>query len=307
MKIKLTQIFIIVTLFTVCLKSQDFSDKLIIDGLDREYIMHLPKNYNITIPRPLILVFHGGGSEAKAMVKFTKFNTLADEGNFIVCYPNAINKNWNDGRIGDQLPMDRDDVKFISVLIDTLIARYSVNPQRVFATGISNGGFFSIYLAYKLSDKILGVAPVCAALPENYADNFFNDHPVSLLLINGTDDPLVKYDGGTVGFKDEKERGKSISTDRTVDIWMKLNNCQNSVKIETLDDDEDDDGCTAKKYTYYTCKNGTEVAYIKVEGGGHTWPGGVQYLPKIIVGKVCKGFNATEVIWNFFKKLPTRD
>ena len=264
---KLLYLFVVSTVFTVYCKAQDFTDKLTIDGVDREYIMHLPKNYHITIPRPLIIVLHGGGSDAKSMVNFTKFNKLADKGNFIVVYPNAVNNNWSDGRIGEQLPMERDDVKFISVMIDTLVARYGVNPKRVFATGISNGGFFSIYLAYKLSNKILGVAPVCATIPENYADSFKTEYPTSILLINGTEDPLVKYDGGSVGFKDDgKERGKSISTDRTIDIWVKLNNCQNSVKIETLDDDDGDDDCTAKKYTYYTCNGDTEVSLIKVTG-----------------------------------------
>lgn len=127
--------------------------------MKREYILHLPKNYG-SESLPLVMVFHGGGGTADQIKDHTKFNKLADKENFIVVYPNSVDKNWNDGRIGDKLPMDRDDVKFINMLLDTLIANYKVNSKRIFSTGISNGGFFSFYLALKLSDRILAIAPV---------------------------------------------------------------------------------------------------------------------------------------------------
>ena len=289
-------------LFTKVCDAKDIDGKIIVDGMEREYILHLPKEYDVTIPLPLVMVFHGGGGDAKGMVKLTKFNKLADKENFVVVYPDAINKNWSDGRIGEKLPMDRDDVKFTSSLIDSLRDKYNIDTNFVFATGISNGGFFSIYLAYKLSKRILAVAPVTANLPENYANDFKMEYPVSLLLINGTEDPLVKYDGGFVGFRDDGERGKSVSTDETIRLWMKGNDCMTSRKMEDLVNKNINDGCTAKKYTYYKCKDRTRVSLIRIDGGGHTWPGGAQYLPKLIVGNVCKDFKATEVIWEFFKK-----
>ncbi len=301
--------FIILTLLTVITTaygSGDINGKLTVDGIEREYILHLPKDYG-TAKLPLVMVFHGGGGTAEQVKNHTKFNKLADNEDFIVVYPNAVDKNWNDGRIGDKLPMDRDDVNFISTLLDTLIANYNINSKRIFSTGISNGGFFSFYLALKLSNRLLAIAPVTANIPENLKDDWKTDKPISVLLINGTKDPLVKFDGGPVGFRDDESgRGVSLSTSWTVKILAGNNSCQTSTKIEEIEDKEDDD-CKAEKETYYKCAEGTKIVLVTIKGGGHTWPGASQYLPKIIVGNVCKDFKATEMIWDFFRSLPERE
>ncbi len=293
--------------FTQFCSSADINGIISVDGLDREYILHLPKSYDGNAQLPLVMVFHGGGGTAKQMKSHSKFNKLSDRENFIVVYPNAVDKNWSDGRIGDKLPMQRDDVKFISNLIDTLSAKYKIDTRRVFSTGISNGGFFSFYLALKLSSKILAVAPVTANIPENLKDSYKPEFPVSMLLINGTDDPLVKYDGGPVGFKsDEGGRGTSLSTNETIEIWTRNNNCTLNSNVEDIADMDKDDDCKAVKYVYSGCNEKTEVILVKITGGGHTWPGASQYLPKFIVGKVCKDFSATEMIWDFFKNRQNR-
>lgn len=298
--------YFLFTVISVCYSAGDIEGKFSVDGIEREYILHLPKNYGSS-ELPLVMVFHGGGGTAEQIKNHVKFNKLADKENFIVVYPNAVDKNWNDGRIGDKLPMDRDDVKFISMLLDTLTANYKINSKRIFSTGISNGGFFSFYLALKLSNRILAIAPVTANIPENLKDTWKTDKPISVLLINGTKDPLVKFDGGPVGFKDDETgRGVSLSTSWTVKILAGNNSCQSSTKIEVIEDKEDDE-CTAEKETYYKCAEGTKVILVTIKGGGHTWPGASQYLPKILVGNVCKDFNATEMIWEFFKSLPERE
>ncbi|CAG1770807.1 Oxidized polyvinyl alcohol hydrolase [uncultured bacterium] len=293
--------------FTSFCNGADINGTITIDGIEREYILHLPKSYAGDIPLPLVMVFHGGGGTAKQIKSHTGFNKLADKENFIVVYPNSVDKNWSDGRIGDKLPMERDDVKFISNLIDTLSAKYRIDTKRVFSTGISNGGFFSFYLALKLSGKILAVAPVTANIPENLKDSYKPEYPVSLLLINGTDDPLVKYEGGFVGFKDDEGgRGRSVSTDSTIKIWLENNKCATGSSVEKIPDVNKKDDCSASRYTYTGCVDNTEVVLVKITGGGHTWPGASQYLPKFIVGKVCRDFRATEVIWDFFKNSKSR-
>ena len=250
---------------------------------------------------------HGGGGDAKGTMKMTGFNDIADRERFIVVYPDGQDKQWRDGRIGEKLPKRYDDVKFISYLIDTLAAKYSINAKRVFATGISNGGFMSFYLAYKLSDKILAVAPVCANIPENLKDEYKLINPTSMMMINGTDDKLVKYDGGRVGFgKFITDRGNSVSTDESIAVWQKQLGCNMEPGKENITDSDKDDDCYAEKYIYSSCLNSTQLILIKIVGGGHTWPSGPQYLPKIIVGNVCRDFDASEVIWEFFKSVKTR-
>lgn len=309
MTIYLRSFLLILFVLAASVFSKDIDGTITVDGIEREYILHLPNGYESSIENlPLVMVFHGGGGNAGQMKNHTKFNKLADKESFVVVYPNAVDKNWSDGRIGEKLPMQRDDVKFISMLIDTLTGRYKINPKRVFSTGISNGGFFSIYLAYKLSDKILSIAPVTANIPENLAGEFRPEYPVSMLLINGTKDPLVKYDGGAVGFgEDGFGRGESVSTDRTIAIWTQNDQCTPPPEVKEIDNKNWADKCKATKYIYNNCAGETEVILVKIDGGGHTWPGGSQYLPKLIVGNVCKDFSATEMIWEFFKSQKIRN
>lgn len=297
-----------IMLFIFCgvLSAGEIEGAITVDGVEREYLLYLPDNYG-TKKLPLVIACHGGGGNMKQMRNYVKFEKLGKKENFIVVYPNAVNKNWNDGRNDEKLKEKYDDVKFIDLLLDKLIADYNVDSSRIFSTGISNGGFFSIYLAYKLSNKILAIAPVTANIPADIADEFKTEYPVSLLLINGTDDPLVKYDGGAVGYGEEGfGRGESISTDRTIDIWTKNNGCSITPQTEDLPNKSISDKCKAEKFTYTGCNGNTEVILIKINGGGHTWPGGAPYLPKLLIGRVCKDFNATEMIWEFFKSRPLR-
>src|SRR5437868_10761991 len=165
----------------------------------REYIIHLPTNYSESTKLPLVMIFHGGGGNAKQMQGFYGMDEIADAENFICVYPQGINKQWNDGREFKESISANDDVLFINNMLDSIIKHYAVNTKRIFSTGISNGAFFSIYLSYKISDRILAVAPVCGSIPEKIFAEFTPAMPISVMLINGTRDPLVPYNGGSVG------------------------------------------------------------------------------------------------------------
>ncbi len=285
--------------------TKDIESTILVDGAEREYILHIPEK-KIQGKQPLIICLHGGGGNYKQMQRHVSFDEISDKEGFFVVYPNGQDNQWRDGRTIEGVNFIYDDVKFISCLIDTLSLKYQIDTSRVFSTGISNGGFMSFALAYKLNEKILGVAPVCANISEAIKKEFKLDKPVSLLLINGTDDPLVKYDGGSVGFK-EGGRGKSISTDETIRMWKNFLNCNGEVFENKMPNKNILDGCKAIR-TDYLCTSGNSViSLIKIDGGGHTWPGGKQYLPKAIIGKVCKDFDAEEIIWEFFKNIPSRN
>lgn len=275
---------------------------LTVGGLVRTYLLHLPPSYARGTPVALVFVLHGGGGTATQIEPFTNFSVLADRQGFVVVYPDAVERNWNDGREVQQIQAQRervDDVAFFSAMIETLARAYSIDPRRIFATGISNGGFMSQLLAIRLADRLAAIAAVAAGMAPSVAEQPPKGS-ISVLIMNGTEDRLVPYGGGTVAFN----RGKTISTDEIVRKWTVYDQCAEGPITAVLPDIDPSDGTRVKQTTYTRCTRGTEVILYTIEGGGHTWPGGAQYLPQRIVGKVSRDINATDVIWQFFARHP---
>jgi len=192
----------------------------------------------------------------------------------------------------------------MAVLLDTLIRSYRVDSRRVFCTGISRGGIFSLYLAWKLSDRITAIAPVCASIPRAIATAYSYSHPIPVMLINGTEDPLIDFNGGPGklnAVNAHSEKANMLPTEELVRKIVNLNHCAPSPAINEFADTDPADGCTETEFDY--AGTAAKVAFIKVLHGGHAWPGGVQYLPKFIIGKACKDFNAEDKIFSFFKSL----
>ncbi len=275
--------------------------------LERSYLLHVPPKLPAKKPAPLVLVFHGGSGNAVGLERFTRFSALADREGFLVAYPDGVGNNWNDGREAPGIKAQRDkvdDVRFISQMIDAVGKVHPVDPKRIFATGISNGGIFSHYLGANLSTRIAAIAPVVGGLADPFHKKFKPEKPVSVFIIQGTKDPLVPYDGGNV--TRTGRRGKVIATDEAVKLWVRHDGCDARPVTGTLPDRDPADGCTVKWSTWRHGRDGTEVTLYRIEGGGHTWPGGPQYARRAAVGPVCRDFDATEAIWDFFKKHPRR-
>lgn len=279
---------------------------IMVNGQHRDYIVNLPHGKKSEPGLPVVFIFHGGGGNAIQMQRYMDMDAIAARENFITVYPQGIKGHWNDGREVDESITKYDDAQFISQVIDSLVKYYSISTKRVFATGISNGGFMSIYLSYKLSDKFLAVAPVCATIPQKIYDQFYPANPVSLLLINGTKDPLVKYEGGIVGNKLTGDRGESTSTDSTIARYISVDKTAKEPQVDNLPNRNKFDGCEVIQYTYDNGASNTTVSLVKVINGGHALPGASQYLPKFVIGKVCRDFDANQMIWEFFKNCKER-
>ncbi len=275
--------------------------------LNRTYHLHVPKNMPKDKAVPLVLMFHGGGGTPAFAERESKFSDLADREGFLVVYPEGVGKSWNDGRGVKAIPAQRDnvdDLAFIAALIDDVAKAHKVDPKRVYATGISNGAMFSHYLAANLSSRIAAIAPVVGGMPEPLSEKFKPEKPVAVLILQGTEDLLVPYKGGDVTPPGAGKRGRIVATEDAVKKWAEHNGCQREAATEELADKDPKDGCRVKKFTYAKGKDGTEVVLVRIEGGGHTWPNGLQYLPKKVIGNVCRDINGTEVIWDFFKAHP---
>lgn len=292
------------------ISSKNHADSIVIGGLKRTWLIHVPSSYDLNKPMPLLIVLHGGGGTGRNMVKLTQggFDKISDKKGFVVIYPDGIEKHWNDGRTSEETGYrahkeNIDDVGFISALIDHLINKMNIDPKRVYVTGMSNGAIMTYRLACRLSGKIAAIAPVAGNIPQNIFKSCAPSNPVSVLAINSTNDPLVPFSGGNVtGPYGMKKLGKVISTEESVMFWVNNNNCLVNPIITLEPDNDPMDGTRVRKEEYKNGKNNSEVVLFVIEGGGHTWPGGYQYLGKQIIGNTSHDINATEVICDFFEK-----
>jgi polyhydroxybutyrate depolymerase len=260
-------------------------------GMDRTYMLHVPAGD----PVGLVLSLHGGGGSGISQRALTGFDTVADGHNLLVIYPDGYDKSWADGRGAS--PADRhhiNDVAFLVGLVTKVQHDYGVAPGHVFVTGMSNGGFMSNRLACDRADVFAAVAPVAGTLGVGVACN--PSQPVSVWEAHGTADPLVPFRGGAV-----RGRGglsHSISADTMVDKWRSADGCQGDPAMEALPDVRD--GTVVHRYESTGCAANTEVVFYKIDRGGHTWPGGKQYLPTAVIGPTTRALDGSEAIAQFF-------
>ena len=280
------------------------------DGVTRTFLVHTPPAYDGKKMLPLVLCFHGGLGSGKQMERTTGFSQLADRENFIVVYPDGINQQWNDGR-GTTFSgaTTANDVGFVSALIADMQKNYKIDARRIYATGVSNGGIFSHRLGVEMSDKFAAIATVVANLPvdpktaQPIAPGAGKTKPLSVLMINGTDDTFVKWNGGRV----RGSTGEVTSVAQTVLSWVKADGCRQTPQIENLPDKFPDDGTTVRRESYNGCKEGAEVVLYAIVGGGHGWHGSSSGGERAgfirnFTGNLSREINSTEVIWEFFKK-----
>ncbi|QBI66606.1 PHB depolymerase family esterase [Mycobacterium avium subsp. hominissuis] len=271
--------------------ARDISGTFRSGGMDRTYMLHVPAGD----PVGLVLSLHGGGGTGIAQRGLTGFDAVADAHNLLVVYPDGYEKSWADGRGAS--PADRhhvDDVAFLVGLVTKLQNDYRVAPGHVFVTGMSNGGFMSNRLACDRADVFAAVAPVAGTLGAGVACN--PSRPVSVWAAHGTADPLVPFKGGAV-----RGRGglsHAVSAEAMVDKWRKVDGCQGDPSMELLPDARD--GTVVHRFDSTSCAASTEVVFYRIDKGGHTWPGGKQYLPAAVIGPTTHTLDGSEAIAEFF-------
>ncbi len=277
--------------------SGDTTRTLTVNGIERSYVIHVPSSYDGSQPVPLVMDFHGGGGNAKTQINTSNFEPLADQKEFIVVYPNG------DGRIGDKLltwnggtccgyavKNHIDDVGFVRAVIADIEASYKIDPKRIYATGLSNGGIMSQRLACDASDVFAAIGPVSGTLNDPECQP---KEPVSVIEFHGTADQHIPYNGG-IG--DQSLAGVPFASVKdSIDFWLKFDQCPTTPKTETFADIQHD--------AYSNCAGGTAVELYTVIGGGHAWPGGN--------GPAWPGgdqpthtISATNLMWDFFSAHP---
>lgn len=276
--------------------------KLPVDGRDRNYLIHVPKSYDATKPTPVVLVFHGGGSNAAQTAQFTGMNEKSDEAGFLAVYPNGTGRleqflTWNAGNCcGHAQNQKVDDVAFVRALLDDFGGVANVDKRRVFATGISNGAMISYRLASDLSNRIAAIAPVGGPMG---TESCSPQRPVPVMHFHGTDDKFAPFAGG-IGEK-SLSRTRFLSVEHSISAWVKANGCQTEPGV-TEEAQKIKDGTRVIRKTYGGGRNGSEVVLFIIDGGGHTWPGQKPLLN--FLGPSTGNISANDLMWEFFRKHP---
>ena len=276
-------------------------------GFERTFDYYVPPSYDGSEAIPVVFSFHGLGRDPAEQQLLTRLVFLAEVEGFIAVFPASTtlegdhealpalpnaNKQWNIG-----LPRSLqyfegvDDVGFIEAIIDYLTGKYKIDKTQVFATGFSNGAMFSYYLAAKIPDIIAGIGAVGAGAPLNIAEMKDELKPVPVIIIMGTEDPIVPYEG---------REGSFMSAEATASFWVEINGINAEPEVEYLDPIKDDDPTLIKRTSWTEGINGTAVILYTVEGGGHTWPGGHQYFPAEFIGLSSQQMDGSAAIWKDF-------
>lgn len=286
----ITILLVLIGTFSPILAQQTINGSVIHDGIQRDYILYIPAIYDGSADFPLVLNFHGFGSNANEQMFYGDFRDIADTEGFLLVHPQGTSLNgsqyWNVGSPGSS-GSTIDDVGFTEALIDELANLYTINLDRVYATGMSNGGFMSFLLACQLSEKIAAIASVTGSMTLDTYDNCNAQHPTPILQIHGTSDNIVPYNGNT----------GSLSIDDVISYWVNYNNCDTNPTITTFPDLDPSDGSIVEHIVYTGGDNASTTEHMKVIGGGHTWPGSVFILPE-----TNQDINASNEIWEFFSR-----
>ncbi|MFZ1291168.1 MAG: T9SS type A sorting domain-containing protein [Melioribacteraceae bacterium] len=285
-------------IFSINISSQ--YDSLLHNGIWRTYLTHLPLQYNYSEEKkyPLVLVLHGGFGNAYNIEEQSQFSNKADTAKipFIVVYPEGVKSSlnistWNAGGCcGYSANTNIDDVDFISSLLDTIENKYKIDENKIYASGLSNGGMMSYRLAAELSNRIAAIAPVASVMVN---ENIFEpEKQIPIIHFHSFLDDSVPIEGG---LGDGAANYDYPPLDSVLNVWADLNSCNN---IDTIYNE-------VGEYLYKTwtqCKDEKNIELYVTYDGGHSWPGGT--VPRIGADQVSEKINATDLIWDFFLKRP---
>ncbi|HMD36991.1 MAG TPA: PHB depolymerase family esterase [Vicinamibacterales bacterium] len=261
-------------------------------GQTREYVLHVPPNYDGNRPVPLVISIHGAMNSPAFQMALSNWNVLADEQGFIVVYPAGTGggpKIWQFEGL-DERRRDAPDVVFVSELIDTLERTYNIDRARIYANGLSNGGGATYVLSCTLADRIAAFGPLASAVTESID---WCETPAPVIAFHGTADPFTPYDGAKVWLAPKP----FPSIPEWIGGWARRNGCATSPVDSALN-------AQVTRREYPACAAADTQLYT-VKGAGHQWFGGTQG-PEWLLGPFTRSVDATRVMWSFFQRHPLR-
>lgn len=272
------------------------------EGTVRHYDIYVPESYDEETAMPLVMLLHGRGSTGEIMRRLTEMDRFAEEHGFIAVYPDGIAREWNYTR-GQPWVADNptDDTEFLTLLVEHLQTKYTIDTGRVYVAGLSNGGFMAQRLACEAPDTFAAFGAVAATgftgLPELCSDTA----PVPVMLIHGTADTIVPWAGHAVDAGGGQVFYISLPAPETLTFWAAHNGCNPDFAQETIEADSAADDTQVRLFTDAGCEARGAVTFYAVLGGGHTWPGvSVASTNRAALGRSTTIFHASDVLWQFF-------
>jgi len=261
----------------------DYVRTITFGGVVRDYRLHVPTGYDGSTDVPLVLNFHGLGSNAAQQEGISRIIPVADAAGFVVAHPNGIRNAFNAGNCCGNL--DVDDVGFARAVVAAIAAEVRIDAHRIYATGLSNGGAMSQRLACDAADLFAAAAPMSFPLPYNVLTGCQPIRPISVMTVMGLTDVLVHYDGG--GFR---------SAPDTFAYWHDIDGCSGSAPDDTVVHGQ------SRCETYTQCADGTQVrlcSIVAASFGGTPIDGHIAYLNP--------DFDLAQVAWDFMSQFTLPD
>lgn len=295
-------------------QGSDIMESISSDGIRRRFLVHLPPGYNPRLSMPVVIALHGQGMDIDGMRGLTCFDYVADRNNFIVVYPQGVSKAWNAG--GPKPQSNADDIRFMVDMVGFMSKKYSIDSRALYVCGISNGGQMTQKIACSNAGSLFAAAGVVAISGyTSVCKACGSRRPMPIIFFLGTDDPLIPRESG-----ESKKLGKFaeayglgdlalnatiakyadiMTAEQVVDFWAEHNGCSPG-RQENLPDRDIHDGCRVTREVMGS--GGREVAAYTIEGGGHSWPGGLGYVAEERLGRTTNDINATDILWDFFRR-----
>jgi polyhydroxybutyrate depolymerase len=269
------------------------------DGLPRSFLLTVPEGLNG--PAPLVLALHGlleTGESMQLRVARTRLDIFAEKYGFIVAYPSAWGRVWNlgEGTGAARLTPKRDDLAFLDRVIAETASRASIDRRRIFVAGFSMGGMMGFSFACKRPGLIRAISATASLIPAMLADDCAAHPPEGVLVIHGTEDDVVPFDGGPV-ISGPFAMMSLASYDETLRFFARRNGCR--TPPERRDWDAKNDNTSVTRSGWYHCARGAVEGY-RIEGGGHRWPSGGPILP--VTGRTTREIDGTAAVWGFFSR-----
>jgi polyhydroxybutyrate depolymerase len=267
-----------------------------VDGRERSYEVDVPAAAAPPGGWPVVVVFHGGGGTAAGARTQSKMTAKGTVEGFVAVYPQGSGgvagklRTWNAGTCcGWAMQHHVDETAFVAALLDDLATVAAIDPRRVYATGISNGGMMAYQVACTLSGRVAAIAVVAGEMTMS-ASECRPTRSVSVLVIHGTADRNLPIDGGQGARAIAVHEVRSVAA--AIDFWRAHNRCTDAPAT-------DRNGAVART-RYSRCSDGSEVELVTIDGGGHSWPGGERMAR--FLDPPSSALDATAEIWRFFAR-----